>query len=114
MMDWHAVIERAVDRNRVVAILTRIGDPDVDVEIGVAPIQYQDTTQEGARLDQQTNRWMVPARRLSDTDFPLPPLPGDMLRIAALGLAARVETAAPGFAGGEVVRWDLTILGGSQ
>lgn len=114
-MDWHAVINRAVDRNPVPATLVRIGSPDVEVTLNVAPIQYRDTAAEtGGDVTQRINRWMVPAQRLAATVFPLPPSEGDLLIVPSLSMQARVEVVEPGFAGGDVVRWDLTIQGAAR
>lgn len=109
--DWNGIIERAVDRNPVSVTLIRIGNPDVEVTLNATPIQYKDTTSESTGTAQTGTRWMVPARRLAATTFPKPPRVGDMLLVPSLGVEARVEIAEPGFAGGEPVRWDLTILG---
>lgn len=112
MPDWHAIVERAVDRNRVSTTLTRYGSPDVEVAIAMSPIQFTDRAEAtGGSTTQQVTRWMAPARRLAATGLPLPPRVGDVLAVPSLGLQARVLVAAPGFAGGEVVRWDLTIEG---
>jgi hypothetical protein len=111
-MDWHAIIERAVDRNAVPATLLRYGDPDAEATLTVSPISYRDVpTEAGGSVRQQIARWMVPARRLAATTYPLPPREGDMLLIPDLGLQARVTVADPGFAGGDLVRWDLTVEG---
>lgn len=111
-MNWHSVIERAVDRNPVVATLLRYGPPDVEATLNISQISYREVaTEAGGSTKQQVGRWMVPARRLSDTGFPLPPREGDMLLIPALGLQARVTIADPGFAGGDLARWDLTVEG---
>ena len=111
MPDWHATIESAVDRNPVPVTLVRIGAPDVSATLDATPMQFTDTTNSATGEAQQSNRWMVPARRLEAAGFPMPPRVGDMLLVPALGVEARVEVAAPGFAGGAVVRWDLAILG---
>lgn len=112
MPDWHAIVERAVDRNRVSTTLTRYGSPDVTVTIAMSPIQFVDRAEQtGGSTTQQVTRFMAPARRLEATGLPMPPRVGDVLSVPALGLEARVLVAAPGFAGGEVVRYDITIEG---
>lgn len=112
-MDWHAVIERAVDRHPVPAFLVRFGtSADVEVAITVAHLAYNDlAVPSGGSVDQQSDRWMVPARRLEAAGFPMPPSPGDVLMVPSQGLQGRVTIAAPGWAGGALVRWDLTVAG---
>lgn len=112
-MDWHGVIERAVDRHPVPAFLVRFGaSADVEVPITVAHLSYNDlAVPSGGSVDQQSDRWMVPARRLEAAGFPMPPLPGDVLMVPAQGLQGRVTIAAPGWAGGALVRYDLTVSG---
>ena len=105
---WHDIIEDAVDRNPVPAVLVRIGSPDVEVALSVAPIQYQETTTLSAPgAPQTTRKWMAPGRRLASAGFPVPPVTGDLIRIPSLGTEARIATVGAGIAGGEVVRWDI-------
>ena len=109
---WHSLIEDAADRNSVAATLTRIGSPDFDAAIGIMPMQFQETSQtSGGNVIQQTRRWVVPARRLAATGYPVPILPGDILRVPSLGVEARIGVVGSGIAGGEVVRWDITEEG---
>jgi hypothetical protein len=109
---WHNIVEDCADRNSVAATLTRIGQTDTEVAINVMPMQYTETqVPTGGNVVQQTRRWVIPARRLAATGYPVPVVPGDILRIASLGLEARVGIVGPGIAGGEVVRWDITEEG---
>ena len=111
-MDWHAVIERMVDRHPVPAVLVRFGTTDVEKAITVAHLAYNDqAVPTGGSTTQQSDRWMAPARRLEATGFPLPPREGDVLMVPSLGFQGRVTVAAPGFAGGQLVRWDLSVEG---
>ena len=110
MADWHGIIERAVDRNPISCTLVRIGSPDIEVTLVMGARQYQEVdVAMGGSAAGQTQRWMVPARRLAATVFPGAPRIGDLLRVG--GAEARVTAAAAGYAGGEVVRWDLDTEG---
>lgn len=108
MADWHAIIEHAVERHPVAATLVRPGTPDVSASITVTAIQYQEQAEpSGGSAVQQTQRWLIPARRLAATTFPDPPRPGDYLVLAGLG-TLRLTVVGPGMAGGQVVRYDVT------
>lgn len=109
---WHDIIEDAVDRNPIAAVLVRIGDPDTEAPLNVTPMQYQETTD--ARVPgvpQGSRQWMVPARRLAAAGYPIPVQPGDLIRVPALVIEARIGVVGLGIAGGEVVRWDITEEG---
>jgi hypothetical protein len=109
---WHDVIERAVDRNPVAAVLVRIGDPDIECHLNITPMQYQETVGSPVPgVSQGSRRWMVPARRLAAAGFPVPIRQGDLIRISSLGIEARINVVGPGIAGGDVVRWDITEEG---
>lgn len=112
MADWHGIIERAVDRNPVSVTLIRVGSPDVEVTLDAAPRQYQEVDMSlGGSAVAQTQRWMIPARRLAATEWGTP-VPGNLLLVG--GAETRVTVASPGYAGGEVVRWDLDVEGAYQ
>jgi hypothetical protein len=109
---WHGVIERAVDRHPVSCTLVRMGTPDVSVTLNVTPQQFQEQPVATAgSVVQQSQRWMIPAARLAATTWPGPPREGDLMIFPLLKTQARIDTAAPGLAGGEVVRWDVTLTG---
>lgn len=108
---WHKIVEDAVDRNPVPAVLVVIGDPDTETPITITPIQYQERAEPVAGLVQQSRRWMIPAARLAAAGFVGSPVSGNILRVPSLGIEARVSIVGPGFAGGEVVRWDITEEG---
>jgi hypothetical protein len=110
--DWHKIVEAAVDRNPVTATFVRIGDPDIEASLAVTPMQFiEQVGDTSGNVVQQRRKWMVPARRLASLDYPLPIIPGDLIRVPMLGVEARIGIVGPGLAGGEVVRWDITEEG---
>lgn len=110
--DWHKLVEAAVDRNPIPATLVRIGSPDIEAPLNIAPMQFiEQMGDNSGNVLQQRRRWMIPGRRLAATGFPLPPIPGDLIRVPSIGVEARIHIVGPGFAGGELVRWDITEEG---
>jgi hypothetical protein len=115
MNPWHQVIARSVARNPVSGTLTRIRpDGDLSVTLDMTPIQYQEKSQAtGGSVEQTAVKWMIPAMSLEKTGFPLPPRAGDLLFFPSLREHCRIDLVVRGMAGGEIVRWDVSVTGDS-
>lgn len=87
-----------------------ISDEETSVSIKVVPIQFRERDVDtGGGVVQQTNYWMIPARRLKATSFPYPPKPGDRMIFDAE--IVTIDDVGQGVACGEVVRWDVGVTG---
>lgn len=100
------MVERAVDANPVPATFV---DGATEVTLSIARRQYQSPEEESAGLASGTKRrWLVPARRMATKALAQPAV-GHIVYVGTF--VERVIVAVPGYAGGEIVRWDVETEG---
>lgn len=118
MSKWDDLTEREVDKHGVDCTLIRLADPDVpgstntQVTLKIANLQYRERdVPSGGDVTQTKNYWIVPAKRLVATGYPVPPRAGDRMIFPHNNHVATVRNVGEGFAGGQVIRYDLETLG---
>lgn len=124
-------IERAAQRHGVDCELVReaewnSGLPNKEVSIRVLHRSFEERT-EGSpvNINQSTQRWLIPARSLAQTDFGDAPREGDRLRFsrnvgdpvwsqlsdAEADTTFTIHRTAPRFWRGQLLGWDVEVTG---
>ena len=106
-----AAIARALARHGIAATLVRAGDTHAEVADVRAPVTVLNRSYEGAEtgdgpssLKTRKARWLLPA-----SEAPFRPAPFDRLELPDETLT--INRVEPGFAYGELVRYDLEATG---
>lgn len=112
-------IERAAARHGVDCELVReaewnSGLPNKEVAIRVLHRSFEERTERvPVNVNQSTQRWLIPARSLAQTDFGDAPREGDRLRFSRAegDTTFTIHRTAPRLWRGQLLGWDVEVTG---